>query len=127
MRMVITSDSHFETGVGKLPFKSTEKILITDYGGGVHICIVLMCREPNLKFHRRVRFYKKTGLFGIDVILDYNQMKEASHLERCRIVAEKLLDEIPAIISKRKLPGFRSEEFIADFKTCISSALAAKS
>jgi hypothetical protein len=125
MRFIITADSNAETGAGEVAqdFNATNypTILATDYGGGIRIGIVLMCRAPHLNFHRRVRFYKKDRFFGIDVMLDYFQMRDADHTQRRVIVAKKLEDEIPAIIAKRKLPEFRSEQFIADFSAWISS------
>jgi hypothetical protein len=102
----------------------SERIRETDYGGGVHIGIVLMCRGPELAFHRRIRFNKKSGLFGIDVMLNHRQMKEASHSQRCAMAARALMHEIPPIIAKRNISGFQSETFIEDFKSWVASLLA---
>ncbi len=124
MKLILTSDSNVETGVGDIDFRTPqlEAIRQSDYGPGVRaIGIILMCRSPHLNFHRRIRFHKKDRFFGIDVMLDYYQMRDASHETRCRLVAQKLLDEIPAIITKRNFSEFDTKSFIRDFMFWIQS------
>ena len=64
MHFRITADTNEESGVGgvveelsgptRLHFESL------DYGSGLpRLCVVLMCRDPNLDFKRRVRFSKQ--------------------------------------------------------------------
>jgi hypothetical protein len=87
------------------------------YGDTVHgICIILMCRDPYLKFKQRIRFSKKEKKLYMDIMLDYNQFIDVDQLVRNTIVAKKLIIEVPQIIAKYKFKDFNLSKFELDWK-----------
>ncbi|HEV7646129.1 MAG TPA: hypothetical protein VGO50_19490 [Pyrinomonadaceae bacterium] len=122
MRIDILSDSDLEAKLGDVTsvlndtgfYKVFETKQYDD--ANISICIVLMCRDPIHKFTQRVRFSKKENCLYMDIMLDLDQMKHANDDLRKRIVAEKMLDEIPAIIGRYKNIDFDLQRFLFDLK-----------
>jgi len=83
---------------------------------GIGIGVVLMCRHPSLKFKQRIRFYRKENCLYIDIMLDFDQIKQADSTARKKIVAEKLVTEIPQIIAKYKFKDFDLTRFASDLR-----------
>lgn len=83
---------------------------------GITIFIVLMCRAPYLNFKQRIRLSKTENCLYMDIMLDFEQMKDATPGERKSIVAEKLITEVPQIIAKYKFRDFDLGRFSADLK-----------
>jgi hypothetical protein len=54
-------------------------------------------------------------------MLDLPIMKESSSIQRQRIIAERLYDEVPKIVSKYKLEKFDTEKFVADLRAWLTS------
>lgn len=119
MRFGITSDANEESGVGELvdliSGPTRRHFLSRDYGPGVlAVVVVLMCRNPDLNFHRRVRFSKKDRMFSMDVMLDLDEMKRALPEERKAAIFDRLLIELPAAMRKRSFADFDQELFDED-------------
>ena len=124
----ITSDANENSGVGKVVDEisgPTRKHFERDYGPGVNgIGVVLMCRDPWLKFKRRIRFVKKDKKMPyfdktlyMDIMLDFPQMRELSHEQRKAIILQRLGDEIPTILRKYAFKDFDEPRFVDDLKS----------
>ena len=120
MELFITSDANEGSGVGKVVGEisgPTRKHFERDYGPGVNgICVCLMCRDPYLKFKRRLRFSKKDKVLYMDIMLDFPQMRELSHEQRKAIILQRLGDEIPTILRKYAFKEFDEPRFVDDLK-----------
>jgi hypothetical protein len=91
------------------------------YGDGLTgITVIFMCRDPHLNFKRRVRLSKKERKLYMDIMLDFPEMKSATPSLRKQIIAKQLQKEVPAIVSKYKIPDFDRERFLTDFATWIA-------
>jgi hypothetical protein len=89
-----------------------------DYGAGlVGVTVVLMCQDPALNLKRRIRLSKKEKKLYMDIMLDLAEMKAAADLAtRRRIVFERLLKEVPEVVSKYSISDFDAVRFIDDFR-----------
>jgi hypothetical protein len=129
MRLTILGDISGETKVDEVIFALNDTgyrrfFDEQNYGEEVNgICIVLMCRAPYLKFKQRIRFSKKEKVLYMDIMLDYNQFIDVDQSVRNRIVAEKLITEVPQIISKYKFKEFNLPKFEADWKEIIGKII----
>lgn len=124
MRLRIICDANAESGIGLVVFDisgQTENHFASLTYGEPLIClgIILMCRNPDLRFKQRIRFSKKEKKLYVDIMLDLNEMIRASHQERIKIVCDHLVKEVPAIIEKYSIPGFEQSRFIQDFQNWI--------
>lgn len=94
------------------------------YGSSLNgITVVLMCQDPNLKLKQRVKLSKKEKKIYLDIILDLNRFLQIDQKEREKIVVEKLIDEVPAIIRKYKLEDFDLQKFESDLKNSMTKIL----
>jgi hypothetical protein len=122
MRLIITYDAAWEArldGVTKAFSLSGYRNLFDsrNYGEGLRgIAVILMCRDPNLKFKQRIRFVKKNKTLYMDIMLDLDQMRQANDDVRKKIVAERLADEVPTILCKYSIPDFDEARFVKDMK-----------
>lgn len=121
MGLVISCDANAESGVGKVVEQisgATEVYFKAKYYGTglLAVCVVLMCRNPELNFKRRIRFSKKEKILYMDIMLDLAQMRMAEHQSRRRLIIERLADEVPAVLRKYSLADFDEARFIEDFK-----------
>ncbi len=121
LHLRITSDANEESGVGEVVDEisgPTRKHFATkSYGIGIlGIGVVLMCRNPELKFKQRLTFSKADKRLSMDVMLDLAQMRQADHQGRKRIIRERLAEEVPAVLRKYSIPDFDEERFVADLK-----------
>ena len=119
MQFRISGDSNVEAGLGELDFDG-----FREYFSGkqyddtaINIGVVLMCRDPRLKFERRVRYSRSDNWLYIDVMLDLDVMSQSDHETRKRIVGEKITAEVPQVVAKYKLRGFDLERFASDLRT----------
>jgi hypothetical protein len=93
-----------------------------DYGQGlIGIGVVLMCRDPSLKFKRRISLAKKERTLYLDIMLDLDRMREADDETRRRIVVERLASEIPTVLSKYTIADFDDKRFTEDLKHWLKS------
>lgn len=129
MRFFITSDSYWEAKVesvidaidetGYKQFFSEQ-----NYGSSLEgITVVLMCQDPNLELKQRIRYSKKEKKIYLDIMLDLNQILSLDQKSKKRIIAQKLISEIPPIISKYKLDDFNLDKFKNDLQIRISKIL----
>lgn len=92
-----------------------------EYGAElIGVTMILMCQDPDLNLKQRIRLSKKEKKIYIDIMLNLPEMKQSDQPTRNRIVQQKLLAEVPAIIRKYKLKEFDTERFIEDFKNKFS-------
>src|SRR5262245_23678805 len=122
MHLRITSDANAESGVGRVVEEMSgptrRHFVPKDYGVGLlGIAVVLMCRNPELNFQRRLRFARKKKTVFMDVMLDLEQMRQADHERRKRIVIERLVDEIPAVLRDYVIRDFDEVRFAQDLKS----------
>ncbi|MFT3684298.1 MAG: hypothetical protein QM783_05120 [Phycisphaerales bacterium] len=88
-----------------------------EYGVGLAgIGVVLMCRNPELNFKRRIRFSRKEKILYMDVMLDLAQMRESHHNERKQIVFARLIEEVLAVVRKYSISEFDDARFAEDLK-----------
>ena len=116
MHFRITSDANFESGVGsvvdEISGPTRRRFASADYGAGlVSIVIVLMCRDPALDFKRRIRFSQKDKALSMDVMLNLEQMRNAKHEDRIKIVFERIANDVSDAIAKYSLVGFDDNLF----------------
>jgi hypothetical protein len=128
MHLRITGDTNEESGVGRviddISGPTRKRFLQASYGDALlGIVIVLMCRDPQLNFKQRIRRSTKEKKLYIDIMLSLDQMRPLDHQERGRVIAERLLAEVPPIIAKYRLPDFDLPAFTRDFQEVISEQL----
>ena len=91
----ITGDFNSESRVDECLDESgpTEDYFASrEYGAGLFgIGVVLMCRNPELNFKRRIRFDRKDKKLYMDVMLDLPQMLQATPEVRKKIIAARLM------------------------------------
>jgi len=126
MRVTITSDANAESGVGRVVDETSgptwHHFAPKTYGEGMRgLCVVLMCRDPELNFKRRIRFSTKEKELDMDIMLDLEQMKGTDHASRRRIIMERLNEEAPAVLSKYSIADFDRPRFVADWKAWLQT------
>jgi hypothetical protein len=129
MRFFITCDANWDARIDKVIStinKTGYEVLFEkrDYGKSLEgVAVILMCRDPSLNFKQRIRYSKKEKDIYIDIMLDFFQFVRIEQVEREKIVAEKLIAEIPPIIAKYKLENFNLTKFKADLVKCFKKML----
>jgi vacuolar-type H+-ATPase subunit F/Vma7 len=126
MHFRITGDTDVAAGIAPIVIDlsgpTRQHFLSKSYGMGLlGIGIVLMCQDPELSLKRRIRHSKKESKLYMDIMLDLPTMKVASPEDRKRIVAQRLFDEVPKVLSGYKIPDFDKEVFAADLRQWITS------
>lgn len=126
MHLRITGDANADSGILPIVLEisgSTRKhFLAQEYGAGLNrIGVILMCRNPNLNFKRRIQFAKKEKTLFMDVMLDLNKMRLLEHRARKKIILERLTEEIPAILRKYSFSDFEESRFVEDLKSWLKS------
>jgi hypothetical protein len=124
MHLRVTGDTDAEAGIGpviiELSGPTRQHFVPKNYGPGLlGIGIVLMCQDPALNLKRRIRHSKNESKLYMDIMLDLPTMKVAAPEERKRLVAQRLLDEVPEVLSGYKLPDFNKDAFVSDFREWI--------
>jgi len=129
MRFFITCDSFWEAQVDKVIDRIDDTgykryFSEQDYGTSLEgITVVLMCQNPNLNLKQRIRLSKKEKKIYLDLMLDLPQFIEITQKEREKIIVDKLITEIPPIITKYKLEDFNLVKFEIDLKNWMSKIL----
>jgi hypothetical protein len=129
MRFMITSDANQESGVGEVVYDvcgpTHQHFLPRDYGSGLpQLGVVLMCRDPLFNFKRRVRFSKKDQALYMDVMLHLPDMIPLTHDERRRVIVQRLLFEIPEVLTKYAFRDFDQPRFESDLRAWFSTFVA---
>jgi len=120
MKFDVTCDANLESGLNELlnelydsGFNAYFSDRIYD-NSGIELFVVLMCRDPNLNFKQRIRFSKKDNCLYMDVMLDLAIMKQVDFVSRKKIVATKLVMEVPNIIASYRQLKFDFISFKSD-------------
>ncbi len=127
LRLSILADVHWESRVDLVlnelsSFGFRQHFESKNYGSGLAgVSVILMCRDPSYSFKRRIKLSKKEMNLHMDIMLDLPTMKAASPEERKRIVAQRLFDEVPQVLSGYKIPNFDKDAFIAEFRAWVES------
>lgn len=122
MKLNLLSDTDWESRIDKvldeLSATGYRRLFEShNYGAGLAgIIVVFMCRDSSLHFKRRIRFVKREKMLYIDIMLNLDQMRQIEHLERKKIVARQLADELPTILRKYSIPNFEKVRFIEDLR-----------
>ncbi len=125
MHLRITCDVNEESGVGEVVGEisgpTRRHFVPKDYGIGLAgVAVVLMCRDPERNFQRRLRIARKEKTVFMDVMLDLAQMREADHSGRKQIIRERLTEEIPAVVRKYSIGDFDDARFAEDLKAWLA-------
>ncbi len=120
MTMFITCDAWWESKVDKvlddladLGFRRFFED--KDYGGSVAgMGIIMMCEPASLNLKQRIRFSKEKKKLSMDIMLDLEQMMQLDHESRRRIIAEKIVTEVPLVLKKYKFKDFDLPRFSKD-------------
>jgi len=126
MRVSILSDAHWESKVehATRTLSVASYFAERDYGAGLScLSVILMCRDPALQFRRRVRLDRKSRTLHSDILLNLAEMRALGHAGRRRIIAERLLTDVPPTIAKYRLPDFDLPRFTHDFRFIIEQQL----
>lgn len=127
MKISILGDYNWESKIDKILIdvsKSNYKSFFKEmhYGDGLaEIVIVCMCRDSELNFKQRIKFSKKNKMLGIDVMLDFNGIKNLSDEERKKSVIESIINTVSSIVFKYKIKDFNADKFIMDFQRIVNS------
>ena len=120
MTMFITCDAWWESKVDKV-LGDLEDLGYRrffedkDYGESVaEIGIILMCQDASLNLKQRIRFSKEKKKLSMDIMLDLEQMMQLDHESRRKIIAEKIVTEVPLVLRKYKFKDFDLPRFSKD-------------
>lgn len=129
MRVRITSDANAESGIGPVVYETSgptrRYFAAKSYGLGLlGVVIVLMCRDPELNFRRRLRFDRKKQTVLMDIMLDLTEMRNAAHERRKQIVLERIAVEAPEVLKKYSIREFDESAFVTDLRSWLSEIAA---
>ncbi len=122
MKFGVTSDANSESGLDEVSraknAQGFEEYFADRFydDSGIEMFVVLMCRDPRWNFKQRIRFVKKDNCLYMDVMLDLNVMSRADSATRKRIVGEKIVNEVPQIVAKKKFKDFDLKRFSSDLR-----------
>ena len=119
MNVFITGDSNVESGVVRvvvdLSGPTADYFAPRNYGASVAgIAIVLMCRDPELKFKQRRRFSKKDKTLYLDIMLDIVEMESLEHSERVDVASRAIITEVPAALERYRFEDFETDRFVSE-------------
>src|ERR1035437_8972176 len=106
MKLGILCDAHWESKLDRTLRElssSGYRCLFgaRSYGTGLaEVNIVLMCRDPKLKFKQRIRFVKRRRAIYLDIMLDLDELRQAGNNARRKIVLGQLSTEVPRVLHK---------------------------
>ncbi|WP_295794145.1 hypothetical protein [Mucilaginibacter sp.] len=122
MRFNILCDADWESGIDKVlsalsGFGYRRIFDEKDYGSSIDgITIILMCKNPEFNFKQRIKHSKKEKKVYMDIMFDLYQFSKIEQKEREKIVAQRLISEVPSIIGKYKFEDFDLVRFTDDLK-----------
>lgn len=126
MRVFITSDANEESGVGEIVGRisgpTEDHFLRRRFGEGLsEVVIVLMCRDPDLNFRRRVRLAAKEQTLYMDIMLPLSKMRDSTPAHRLRYVGQQIVNEVPQVMRKYKFPAFDVDRFVSTLSEWVSN------
>jgi len=87
-----------------------------EYGSGLMgIAIILMCRNPDLNFKRRMRLSKKDKTLYMDIMLDFPEMMHLDGNAKKKKALDLLIKEVPEALDKYNIIAFDKAKFLEDF------------
>ena len=96
-----------------------------NYGSSIEgVVIFLMCLPSEYNLKQRIRFYKKEKTLYLDLMLDLALFKQIGQEEKNKIVAVKMINEVPQIIKKYKFKDFDLMKFEDDLKKLLKKLSA---
>jgi hypothetical protein len=103
------------TNLNNLGFRNY--FLEKQYGDGLRrVTAFLICLEPSPDLRQRIKYSKKEGVLYIDLMFDLYATREMDDATRMQLFAHKMIEEVPEVLSKYKIPDFKKDEFIKDLK-----------
>ena len=129
MRLNVLCDADWESKVDKVLFALSDLdyrrfFEKRNYGSSLDgIIIVLICLDSELNLKQRIRQSKKEKELYMDIVLELDEFKQIDQQQRNKIVANKIIAEVPVIIKKYKFPDFDLVAFEADLKKLLKPML----
>lgn len=126
MKIFVTADMNWESKIDHaLKVLNLRHLFESrDYGSSLSgITVVFMCRSPDLSLKKRIRFHKKERTLAMDIMLHLPDMIPLSHEERRRIMAQRLITEVPEQLRHYKFTDFDYASFESDWSNAISDQL----
>ncbi|MGE3467283.1 MAG: hypothetical protein AB7J13_10150 [Pyrinomonadaceae bacterium] len=84
--------------------------------GGTNLCVVLMCRDPQLRFEQRIRLSKVDNTLYLDILLHLPLIESMSATEKRTFIATKMLEEVPCVLGRYKKRDFDVLRFSRDLR-----------
>lgn len=128
MKLNILSDANAESRVAEslhtLPVLALRKhVAERDYGTGLSCLLIgVICRNPELKFKRRIRFEKKDKTLSMDIMFSLPEMIALDDNGRKQVIMQRLVADVRAVISKYALGDFDAEQLLSDFEERLRAA-----
>jgi hypothetical protein len=121
MKFFITYDADITSGLSEITYGMTKALgsYFADRfyeDSGIEMAVILMCRRPVRDFKQRIRFVKKENCLYMDIILDLDVMNRTDEPTRKRIVGEKIVNEVPQIVARKKFKDFDLSRFARDLR-----------
>lgn len=127
MRFNLLSDANWESKVDKVldslsDFGYRDFFEQRNYGKSLDgITVILMCKNPKSNFKQRIRCSQKEKRLYLDIMLDLNEFTHIEQADREKIVARKLVTDLPPIIAKYKFPDFDLTRFESDLRDLLKN------
>jgi len=80
------------------------------------VAVLFMCRDPEIKFRRRVQFRRAKAELYTDVMLDLPTILPLSMKEKMHYVSCELFQQLSEQLSKRKFKDFDHIRFLGDLE-----------
>lgn len=80
------------------------------------IVIVLVCREPDITFKKRLRLSNKEKILYFDIVLDFDAFFELTHDQVISEICKIILTKVPPIVEKYKFKDFNLDKFMINLK-----------
>jgi hypothetical protein len=95
-----------------------------DYGASLKsLCVIFMCRDPDLAFKQRIRYQKADRIFYMDIMLSLPDVVVMSHPQRRRLLADCLLEQVPERLRRYRFAEFDYREFEGHWRDDITGQL----
>lgn len=95
-----------------------------DYGASLaKVCIMFMCRDPEIAFKQRIRYQKADRIFSMDIMLSLPEVVVMSHPQRRRLLADCLLEQVPERLRRYRFAEFDHQTFEAHWMQDITCQL----
>ena len=124
MKIVITGDSLKESRISEI-LSCLEKNGYRDffkdreYGEPLFIGVVFRCVQPAIKLKSRARWNSAKRFLGIDIVLPTSEFLDMTQIEKCAIVARRLLSDVTMAVRSKELPGVNRTRLLEDLKQWI--------